>query len=527
MSRKPPQPDPTRLDRFLRSINLAYDADDPSRIIHFRPTTKCTVLLNALLGQQEDRAFLVVAPYGTGKSLTATYLLQLVENRRDASPVLKVLAERLAAVSPDLGQFAEQRRRSRPKRGGPVLALHGYCPNLADSLKQAALESLRRQKLGRRAAPLQKLPTKTPEDTIGVLRKLNDISQAAGCDRVVIIWDEFGRHLESLITEGRGHALSEVQLLAEYVARTPDVPTTLGLLLHQGLINYAANAPQTIRNEWTKIEGRFHSIQYVDDSKELYRLIADVMSERSAGSELTKRKATSLAKDCRALGLFPDFNQTELADLLHTAAPLEPITLHLLPRVSARVAQNERTLFSFLHSVNLDERITPAVLYDYFSGAMRSDTAVGGTHRQWLETESALSKVTGDDQAVATLKTACLLGLGTGGARTRTGRELLLLALKGYTADKSWDTAVHTLLERKLLLHRRHNDEVSVWHGTDLDLRGRLADQRRRLADDFDLVRFLETEAAPLPWKPVQYNDDYCIRRYFTGQYQSVARLQG
>ena len=50
--------------------------------------SKCVTLLRALLGEEQDRAFLIVAPYGTGKSLTATYLLQLVENRPQSAAVL-------------------------------------------------------------------------------------------------------------------------------------------------------------------------------------------------------------------------------------------------------------------------------------------------------------------------------------------------------------------------------------------------------------------------------------------------------
>src|SRR5690606_4358642 len=58
-----------------------------------------------------------------------------------------------------------------------------------------------------------------------------------------------------------------------------------------------------------------------------------------------------------------------------------------------------------------------------------------------------------------------------------------------------------------------------------LDLRGRLEEERRRLGDDFDLVSFLTKEAQPPAWKPVQYNDDFGVRRYLKGEYQTVGRL--
>ena len=73
--------EPVSRDAFLRSINLVYDAGEPERIAHFRPTAKTVPLLKALFGEEDDRAFFVVAPYGSGKSLTATYALQVIENR--------------------------------------------------------------------------------------------------------------------------------------------------------------------------------------------------------------------------------------------------------------------------------------------------------------------------------------------------------------------------------------------------------------------------------------------------------------
>ena len=419
-------------ESFLKSINLVFDASQPSRIEHFRPTTKCVSLIRAMTAQDDDRAFLIVAPYGTGKSLTAVYTLQMIENPPDASDILKDIAGRLKLVSKELGGFAENRARHTERRG-VVIALHGTSECLAASIRDAAAESINRLSDGRQSRFLQSMPAKTGQDTIAILKALKEKSAEKGYDRIVIIWDEFGRHLESLVADGRGEALLELQLLAEFVARSSDIPITLGLILHQGLLHYASNAPQGVRSDWKKIEGRFRTIQYVDDSKEIYRLVGEVMADRRGEKDpdISKRKANDLAKCAQEIGLFKDFALGELSELLYNAFPLEPATLYLLPRVSARVAQNERTLFSFLYHEGLAYSISPQHLYDYFSPAMRADTAVGGTHRQWLETESALSKVPDDAAQMCVLKTACLLGLGTSGERSRTGRALLEFSAMG------------------------------------------------------------------------------------------------
>jgi hypothetical protein len=513
-------------ESFLKSINLVFDADQPSRIEHFRPTTKCVSLIRAMTAQEDDRAFLIVAPYGTGKSLTAVYTLQLIENRPDASVVLRDIAGRLKSVSKELGGFAENRAK-HADRQGIVIALHGTCECLAAAVRDAAAESIQRLSDGRQSRFLQSMPAKTGQDAIAILNALKEKATEKGYDRIVIIWDEFGRHLESLVADGRGEALLELQLLAEFVSRSSDIPITLGLILHQGLLHYASNAPQGVRSDWKKIEGRFRTIQYVDDSKEIYRLVGEVMADRRGEKEpdISKRKATDLAKAAQESGLFTDFAQCELSELLHAAFPLEPATLYLLPRVSARVAQNERTLFSFLYHESLTYSISPQHLYDYFSPAMRADTAVGGTHRQWLETESALSKVPDDASQMCVLKTACLLGLGTSGERSRTGRALLEFSAMGYDKAAQWSDAIQSLIERKLLLHRRHNDDVSIWHGTDMDLRGKLEDEKRAIAPGFDLLQFLNREAPPPAWKPVEYNDRKFIRRYLLGEYQTVTQF--
>ena len=69
-------------------------------------------------------------------------------------------------------------------------------------------------------------------------------------------------------------------MLAEFVSRTRGVPATMGLFLHQSLLQYAGNMTQSVRSEWTKIEGRFRTLQYVDESKEIYRLISEVVASR-------------------------------------------------------------------------------------------------------------------------------------------------------------------------------------------------------------------------------------------------------
>lgn len=525
MPRKQVDRSPVDVDALLRSINVRMDAMEPERLAHFRPTSKCIPLISGLLGFQGTRTWLVEAPYGTGKSLAAAYLLHLVENRASSREMLADVEPRLTEVEPKLGQYASRRRQNEEQ--GLALVLEGYEQDLPGAIQRATLEAMDRHKLGRQARPLRGRRCTTLNEALELLGIAQRKLAEAGYDRLSMVWDEFGRHLESLIAAGRASALSEVQTLAEYAARTSDVPMTLGLLLHQNLLQYADRASQSVRSEWAKIEGRFTRHQYIEDSSEIYRLLADAIAGRRPKTleAPSKKSIQESARQAKALGYFSDWTLKALTPLLERAYPVEPTALALLPRLSARVAQSERTLFAFIHDVDLGAPLGPEALYDYFSPAMRTDTAVGGTYRRWLETESALSKADEDDASARALKTACLLGLGVSGERARASYEAVTFGVAGYGDLAEARAAIGRLVESKLLLFRRHNDQLAVWHGTDIDLRGRLEELKARERESFRLADFLSREFPPPVWKPVAYNDEFDIRRYLRGEYHHIAEL--
>jgi len=510
---------------FLRSINVAFDAAEPERIAHYEPTSKAIAFLRGVSGQASSRAFFVIAPYGSGKSISATYLLQLVENREPAVLTLEAVSERLQQVDPELGEFA-QRRLDDLSTHGVVIALEGAVNDIGLAVRDAAHASLERLGMQDLATAIAEMETRGIAGAIAILDFLKSESSASNdeavprLDRIVVLWDEFGRHVEQLVRSGQPQRLAEIQTLAEYAARTQKLPITLGLLMHQGLLQYATGLSQSMLAEWRKVEGRFEPIQYVDDSRELYRLIAKIVDAHKPKELSLPETDHQLADQALKAGLLTDL-EGELPELLATAAPLHPAALHILPRLAARAAQHERTLFGFVLSADLGDAITAEHLYDYFAPAMQADTGVGGTYRKWLETESALSKVDDPLEARA-LKTASILELGLSGERSRVSRKLLEFSLgRGKHVARTIDQ----LLERKLLLHRRRTDQISLWHGTDVDLRGRLDEELARLEGDFDILSLLNKEFRPSVWRPVRYNDKYGIRRYFECEFITAKDL--
>ncbi len=367
-------------EHYLRSINIQMDAEAPNRIAHFQPTSKAARLVRALYEGDGAKAWLISAPYGTGKSLAATYALQVVENQQAGRSTLKKITQRLSSLDSDLGGAIAKRLRSKKK--GVVIALHGHVSSLPEAIRQAVIDSLKRLGMKREAGQLKRRPCSTIEETIEILKRLIGRSEKSGLDRLMLVWDEFGRHLEALVGAGRPAELLEVQQLAEYAARTKEPGLRMALILHQGITNYAGGLPEEARGEWAKIEGRFEKLEYVDDSREIIQLIVALMKGRELGPDAapvpSRFDLAKKAKGARELGLLSGFTKAEAEILAKDAWPLSVSALCVLPRVAARLAQNERTLFSFLMSLSGEGEVGLAALYRFFEPVMRGTLLPAG-----------------------------------------------------------------------------------------------------------------------------------------------------
>ncbi len=487
----------TQGQSFFRAVNLRDDVENPPRLSHYYPTSRSLPVVEAVLGRDPT---IVIAAYGSGKSLAAGVGALLVRNDTKSQHAVQRLMVNLKRVDRVLHKRLSERLSSRSK--GLVLVLSGHVPDLAREIARQV------------EAP-------------GNLKSLDYVlkwisAETARFDHVAIIWDEFGRHLESLVAEGRSRNLDNVQRLAEWAARTEKPTASLTLLLHQNLLAYAGALNPTSRNEWRKIEGRFHQLRFVEDSRELYKLVAAGIAERRGATdvEIDVRGLNAIVQGSIEAGWFDGATDpNEVSELVHAAWPVSAGALQALPRLIARIGQNERSLFSFLASADLTKPIGFEELYTGFAESMRSDVGAGGTHRRWIETESARSK-TEDGVEREALAAACLLQLGADGERRKLGRKTLEIAIasRGVGAGKAAE-AVSALISRKLLLHRRVNDDVSVWHGVDVDVAGRLAEERARRADNFGAVAFL-TDKHPAPIvRASRHNARFGTSRYLSGSF--------
>ena len=124
------------------------------------------------------------------------------------------------------------------------------------------------------------------------------------------------------------------------------------LICHKDISNYIdANLPKEKVDGWRGISGRFEHIVLSNNYSQMYEVISAVIRKNhdkwdvfcAAHEEMFNTLARTFS-DNQLLG--DDINAVKHNVL--GCYPLHPTTMFVLPRLSEKVVQNERTLFTFL-----------------------------------------------------------------------------------------------------------------------------------------------------------------------------------
>jgi len=469
---------------FQRSINLTYDAGNPDYIAGYIPTPNATQALVAILEQtapnKTQRAHILHAPYGSGKSLLGLVLSAVVNPDDHTNPALDRVQSRLEQFFPPQAQTISNFRAS----GGKLLPvlLSGnegelsiaLTRGLTQTLLQCGLGDLRPRtqfqaalatiQLWEKSYPhvFRQLLERLAEEGASLLELLDGLDnlqldqlilferlypgltagarfdiyagqtltdafhytaaalQEFGYSGILIIWDEFGRFIEARMGEAFGPEAALLQSFAEFCNRSGEQQVHLVLITHRLLTGYAAQLPLAYQQEWSRIAERFRTHDVASDAQVTYRLISGALTtpdQTAWQNYLIQHRSEFDQLIARTLefGLFPGMDDVTIRQqILEAAWPLHPLTVYALPRLSSRVAQNERTLFTFLAADEpgtLAERLVQPdpkpvrldVIWNYFASAIRADAGPGGSHTVWSGVIHALSKVPVDDMIAPAL----------------------------------------------------------------------------------------------------------------------------
>jgi len=456
---------------FRRSINLRHDVASSETISSYIVTPEieelATEITRSFREPRGARAWAITGPYGSGKSSFGLFLTDVLCTD---SPV----------------HLRSNRIREQVNWNGrlfPVI-ITGYRGSLIFALVSALAEAV--EGWNRSFAEELRLAadSTTADRVCQLFERSISVVMNSGYNGLLLIIDELGKFLEYAVSEPNSEDLIALQYLAEEADRLPG-QFLLITLLHSAFADYLPAGSRVLRAEWQKIQGRFRDAVFTTSLNQHLTLLSRAIDAQF--SPELRIVYDNLVDEVLALGDLKRFT-TNVAyrQLLRGCSPLHPIvSLLTWPIFRSKMAQNERTLFSFLSSYEYKgfswflERqdwncaVPPvyrvADLYDYIAHALGSAVAFGDLSRGWLEIEDALNRVdaTAPELTVEVVKTIGLLSMYGSIVGLDASPEVLQVAIGNREAV---DSALDYLIRNKIAVYRRFSRSFRLWEGSDVDL---------------------------------------------------------
>ena len=116
--------------------------------------------------------------------------------------------------------------------------------------------------------------TVTTTEVVGAFQALQTALENQGCPGILLIIDELGKFLEY---EARHYGANDIyllQALAEHASKGQGVNLNVIVLLHQSFEQYAKGLGENLKNEWSKVQGRFEEVPFIESAEQVLRVVA-------------------------------------------------------------------------------------------------------------------------------------------------------------------------------------------------------------------------------------------------------------
>ncbi len=574
------------LSNFKTSVNVKFDIGDADFIHRYLPTPShgdaLLGLSKAFLSENENAAHIMIGPYGSGKSLVATLLANMTA--KAVSPEdMKLLVRKFEKVHQGIYNNL-QGIYNLNKKYIPI-TLNGDEGNFAEALIRQILRSLEEEKIPvevagigetvasiieswRKEFPetyhqfLEELMIRGYQEITSWIAQVNQLNEdeirwfenvyrkltsGASLEQQIqipfieqlenilkalrehkvglfIIYDEFGRYLQSLNPVDINKAMQDIQDIAEFVNRAAG-DIQLLLISHKSMSQYMLGFTEEYRSEFQRVEKRYSTYFVESDTATYYRVVDGYVTELAKEYPMQIVNFEPIIKELRMYNLFRELNSQEVEGLIVEGSyPIHPVSMFLLPRVSRIFGQNERTLFTFLESVETgglrhhfmqgEGYYYPTKLFDYFFTDLEGFYLDEVNQNIVNRFKKNLSKIDEeDDQARAVLKLVTMWQLTDSNSVYPITPELVRFSL-GLN-ERELEKALEELIDKKTIRFNRVLKQLELYEGSALVLDEIIEEARSKSKITFPKrIDYIQRELPQKYFLATDYNDYYNITRF-------------
>lgn len=579
---------------FQTSVNIAYDLNNDDKVRGFIPTmSSLDVIEDVLLStvaSSTQRARILIGAYGRGKSHIVLVLMSLLFKKDKG--LFDALLKKMQANNQGLYDFATEYLKSKQRllpivvRGSSTSLTQSFLSALQQTLSEEGLSDLMPETHFKAAVnqieswrenypdtykKFTKALSKSVSDFILALNEYDvdayeefsllyptltsgstfnpflgfDIPELyeniaiklkdKKYDGIYVIYDEFSKYLESSIATATNSDIKLLQDFAEKCDRSGATQMHLMLISHKDIANYIdSNLPKDKVDGWRGVSGRFKHINLHNNYSQMYEIISAVIRKNeplwSEFLNKNKKRFDDLKDRFVKNGLLGQQSDEEVVTAIEGCYPLHPISTFILPRLSEKVAQNERTLFTFLSS---DDKytlsaflkgskgdfslLTPDYIYDYFEPLFRKEPYTSEIHKTYKLTASVLRKVENKSLHSKIIKTISLIYLVEQFEKLPPVVDVIVDAFRDTVKNpKEIDLALKDLIDNECIVYlKRSNNYLKIKETSGIDIHDEIEKYKSLKLADSKTTDILNDSVFDGFMYPTAYNDENDITRYF------------
>lgn len=374
-------------------------------------------------------------------------------------------------------------------------------------------------------------------EVITVYQSVNRIlREKHGYAGIYIIFDEFSKYIEGHAVEGFADDMKILQDMCELCNASKDEQLHLTCVAHKSIKTYGAALPAEILNSFKGVEGRLKEVYFVVSSQNNYELISDAISKTPAFDSWAKGNQlyADLIEKSYALKAFSSlFTPGDYNEIVGKGCfPLTPVAAMLLLNLSEKIAQNERTIFTYIASKDAnglarhveksknDKFVGVDSVYDYFVPLFKEEVQVG-IHHEWLKADYALSQIKTAVEA-AVIKSIAVIRMINNADEITASEKFITLATGLNKADIQ--IALAHLSDRKLIEFKARTGAYEFKNNVGVDIEQAIADCMKKRFSKADPCSVLANVVKERYILPKKHNQTFCMTRYFNFAYMTYAQ---
>ena len=578
--------------RFQYSINIAYDLNRDEKLRSFIPTPSSLRLLEEILLSTEndsiDRARILIGAYGKGKSHIVLMILSILL-RRNLNLFTKLNSK--LKETDKIYHYIQHYYESR-KRLLPVIITGSYTSisqafllalqhtlmdyNLTDIMPETnfkaadgviskweseypttykqfvklikkPIKTFRENLLNFDTTTYEEFETIYPSLTAG--SKFNpflgfDIVElyesvvkslkSRGYNGMYVLYDEFSKYLETNISKATISDTKMLQDFAEKCSRSGDEQLHLLLISHKDIANYIDKLPKHKVDGWRGVSERFKHIYLNNNFARTYEIIGNVITkEQNQWEEFcksNKKNFDELIANYQKHIMFSD-DPEPFIKTVYECYPLHPVSIYILPRLSDLIAQNERTLFSFLSANEentlkkfLEQKsetdfylVTPDLIFDYFEQQLRKEVYSEDIRSMYVLTKRVLENLEKDSLESKIVKTISLIYILSQFEKLAPTREEIIQTFSFTYSPDLINCAIENLITNEYVVYlRRSNNFLCLKQTSGVDIKNEIINTIAKQSGTISVKHVLDEVNYNQFMYPSRYNDDKEMTRYFS-----------